>query len=67
MKDNDHSYYNVQLLSETEKAYLIQKVGASEELWIPKSLCEYKPGTSDPFNGVIEVESWFAKNCYLDD
>ena len=56
--ENDHDYFNCNLVRESGNAYLVKLVRSEEEHWVPKSLCEL--GSGSPLR-VLEVEHWFAE------
>lgn len=52
------------LLHQTEKAYKFEIDG--EELWLPKSRCEWSPSARDDTEGVVEMDMSIAKEKGLD-
>lgn len=56
--DNYIEQFDAELMSSTDRAWLF--VIEEKEVWVPKSIGEWTPSTTDGVVGVVEVPTWFA-------
>ena len=63
--ENDHDYFNCIVMLDTPGkvknggAYYVQLRHNDAEHWVPKTLCDVKPGKDGWM--IMEVERWFAQ------
>lgn len=56
--------FDAVLLKETQLAYLF--VIEDEEVWLPKSRCEWEPSRNDATSGSVEMDTAIAREKGLD-
>lgn len=59
--NNEHDYFRCTFIAESPKALHVKLDHNAMDYWVPKSLCDAKKEAPDSFEGILEVESWFAE------